>query len=97
MVIALYSYHARTSAEKSPPHLYREWRRILSRSNVIATELFASVQDPAEMIMMARFPDEESVWAAVESDEYRAWYSQLARFMEEGPSVSHYRSVDCEG
>jgi hypothetical protein len=93
MVIALYSYHTRPSPGKTPLALYQEWQCILNNLNVLSTEMFIGAQDPAEMIMLARFADEESAWAAADSTEHRSWYAQLAQISEDGPAVCHYREV----
>ncbi len=93
MFITLYSYRAKPGQLEAVLSLYRQWQQLLQKFPAASTELLSNTQDPAEIIMLARFKDESSAWAAVESASYRAWYSQLARMTEIGPMVSEYQML----
>ncbi len=93
MFITLYSYRAKTGQLDAIHALYREWQQLLQNFTLASTELLSNAQDPAEIIMLARFKDEAAAWTAVESTGYRAWYSQLARLTETGPIVSQYQML----
>jgi quinol monooxygenase YgiN len=92
MFITLYSYRAKSGKSEAVASLYGEWQRLLQNFLCVSTELFCNAQDPADVLMLARFKDESAAWAAVESAGYRAWYSQLARLAETGPIVSQYQT-----
>lgn len=93
MFITLYSYRAKPGQLDAVLSLYRKWQQLLCRFPVVSTELLSNAQDPAEIIMLARFKDESTAWTAVESTGYRTWYSQLARLTEIGPVVSQYQML----
>jgi quinol monooxygenase YgiN len=93
MFITLYSYRAKAGQREAIFALYREWQCLLRDLCPVSTELLSNTQDPVEMIMLARFEDEDAAWAAVESADYRNWYSQLARLAESGPIVSQYEMI----
>lgn len=90
MFITLYSYRAKPGQAQAIRALYDEWQQRLANWNVVSTELLSNCDDGSEMIILARFGDEEAAWRAAESSDYRAWYTQLVRLAEEGPLVSHY-------
>lgn len=90
MHITLYAYRAKPGQTDAVLSLYRQWQQLSRDWNGVSAELLSNIQDPDEMIILARFPDEEAAWAAVESAHHRAWYAQLARVTETGPIVSHY-------
>jgi quinol monooxygenase YgiN len=85
MFIALYSYRAKPDQMEAIRSLYRQWQRLLEDSHVVSTELLLNSQDPGEMILLARFKDEDAAWAAMESSDYRAWYAQLVHLGLNGP------------
>ncbi len=93
LFITLYSYRAKPEQLEAIFCLYREWQRRLQEFSSPSTELLSNAQDPCEIIMLARFKDESTAWAAVESAGYRAWYSQLARLTDVGPFVTQYKRV----
>ncbi len=91
--ITLYSYRAKPGQLEAIFRLYREWQQRLEECSSASTELLLDAQDPCEIIMLTRFKDESTAWAAVESAGYRAWYSQLARLTDVGPFVTQYKTV----
>ncbi len=90
MFVTAYFCRARPGKEETMCALYREWRRLAPGRRVVSTELLSNLYDPAEMIMLARFQDQEAAWAVAESPDYRAWYSRLVKAAETGPVVSQY-------
>ena len=96
MFVTLYAYRAKLGRRQAIRSLYQQWQQLLRNWNVASTELLANCADPGDMIMLARFRDEEAAWAAFESGDYRAWYAQLVRLAEVGPTVSQYRNEQCE-
>lgn len=90
MFVTLYAYRAKPGQREAIRSLYRQWQRLLRDSNVISTELLSNSQDLDDMLLLARYHDEDAAWAAVESVDHRAWYAQLARLAETGPIVSQY-------
>jgi quinol monooxygenase YgiN len=96
MVLTLYSYRVKPPYIAAVNSLYLEWQNCLRSTNLISLELFAGIHDPEEMMLVARYRDEEAFWTAVDSSQHLAWYTQLARITEEGPAVSYYREVRCE-
>ncbi len=90
MHITLYSCHAKPGRLDAIVDLYHEWQRLICSDDSAATELFSSVQDAEDILMLARFGDESAAWAAAETPAYRSWYSQLVSLTETGPIVSHY-------
>lgn len=90
MFITLYAYRAKPGQAQAIRSLYQQWEQLLRNWNAVSTELLSNIQDGHDLIMLARFQDEDAAWAAVESADYRAWYAQLARLAETGPIVSQY-------
>ncbi len=91
MVVTLYAYRDKTDAIDSIFILYQEWQELLKHWRPISTEFLANTQDPTDMIMLARFPDEDSAWAAAESSAHQAWYVRLVTLSEVGPIVNQYK------
>jgi hypothetical protein len=93
MFITFYFYHVKPGTIPAILCLYQEWQQILTNWNLLSTELLANVQDPTEMVMLARFKDEDAAWAAAESIAHCTWYGKLVNLTEEGPRVDHYQTV----
>ncbi len=94
MFITVYSYHARRGQEQKILSLYREWQHMLENSSLITTDLLTNIQDPAEMMMLARFPDEDAAWAIADTDQHRALYTRLVGMTETGPWVGYFQMLD---
>jgi hypothetical protein len=94
MILILYSYRTRPEKIEAVRCLYRDWQQILLDWGPVSTELLANPQDPAEMIMLARFPDDDTAWKAAESAWHCAWYARLVGLAESGPLVDHYQVVE---
>ena len=94
MVITLYAYRTRPGKTEAVGRLYREWQQLLVKWGPVSTELLANPHDPAEMIMLARFTDDDTAWRAAESARHCAWYAQLVSLAESGPMVDHYQVVE---
>ncbi len=90
LFITLYSYRAKPGQREAVLSLYREWQQLLTNFHAVSTELLSDSQEGCDMIMLARFQDEDTAWRAAESAEHRAWYAQLAQLMEQGPIVNWY-------
>ena len=94
MFITLYSYRIRLGKTEAVRCLYREWQQLLLNWSPVSTELLANPQDPAEMVMLVRFADDDTAWQAAESARHCAWYAQLVSLAESGPMVDHYQVVE---
>lgn len=90
MFITLYSYRAKPGQTQAIRSLYRQWQHLLMNSNAVSTELLSNSQDCRDMIMLARFQDQDAAWRAAESADHCALYAQLVRLTEAGPIVSQY-------
>lgn len=97
MFVTLYAYRAKPERRQAIRSLFQQWQQLLRNWNVASTELLANCADPGDMILLVRFRDEEAAWAVFESSNYRAWYAQLVRLAEVGPTVSHYQNEQNEG
>ncbi len=93
MFVTVYSYHAKPGALDRIRALYQEWRDLLRPWPSASTEMLSNPQDPAELMMLARFPDEDAAWAATETAGHSAWYARLVCLAEAGPMIGHYRVV----
>lgn len=91
MFVTLYAYRVKPGQREALHLLYQQWRTLLRNGSAVSTEWLANSQDSDEMIMLARFKDEDAAWAVVESPDYRAWYAQLVRLADTGPFVSYYK------
>ena len=96
MVVILYTYRTRPGKIQAVRCLYQNWQQILTNWEPVSTELLANPQDPAEMIMLARFSDNDIAWKAAESARHCAWYAQLVGVAESGPMVNHYQVIEFE-
>jgi len=94
MFITLYAYRVSPGQLPAIRCLYKEWQQLLGSWNEASIELLSNNLDPTDLILLARFQNEDTAWAAIESPAYRAWYAQLVRLAEVGPTVSHYRNVE---
>ncbi len=91
MCVTLYTCQARPGKLEAVLSLYQDWQQLLKDWSPVSIELLQNLDEPGEMILLARFRDEESAWAAAESTVHRAWYARLVRLTEAGPIVSRYR------
>ncbi len=94
MIVTLYSYRTRAGKTEAVRGLYRDWQQILMHWGPVSTELFSNPQDPVQMMMLARFSDEDIAWRAAESASYSAWYARLVSLAESGPLVDHYQVIE---
>ena len=90
MFVTLYKCVVLPGKVNALRELYGEWQRFLSNMDGVITEFLASSEDPADVVLLARFPDETAAWSVVDTAHYRAWYAQLARLTEAGPIVCQY-------
>lgn len=93
MFITLYSCRVRPGQGETLRSLYQEWEELVRNWNGLSTELLSNNEDPRDLILVARFRDEDAAWSAAESPGHRAWYAQLARLTEVGPIVSQYQKI----
>jgi hypothetical protein len=94
MYVTLYAFTTHPQKSEAVRRLYREWRLLLQEWCPVSTELLADPQNPDEMMLAARFRDEEAAWAATESAGHCDWYARLVGLAETGPLVEHYEVVE---
>ena len=92
MFVTVYIYQTKEGHEQAVEALHQGWcQRLRKTRGCLSCELFNNLDDPQEFIAITRFESEQDVWAAIETPEYHAWYGDLVRLVEAGPSVNHYR------
>ncbi len=97
MFITVYSFCAQPGTLARVRALYQEWQVLLGSGGSVSTELLSNTQEPAEVMLLARFPDDEAAWTAAESAGHCEWYARLVGLAEAGPMVAHYRVVEPGG
>ncbi len=93
MFVTLYSCRCKAGKQKTIGALCRQLRSLDKNTRLVSSELLQNAKDPSEMIMLVCFEDEEALWAAIESPDYRAWYARLMQAAETGPLVSDYERI----
>ena len=96
MVVTLYAFTIPSEKLEAVCRLYRDWRLLLREWSPVSTELLANPLEPAEMLLVARFSDEDTAWRATESTGHCAWYARLVSLAKAGPLVEHYEILEID-